>query len=145
MTQTIVVEPDRGDRLRVRIGRHELAADQPLADGGEDSGPTPTELFVAGYAACIVHYGSRYLRRHGLSTEGLHVRCTYLFADAPPPRVDSIDFEVSLPPGLEERDATAIRRVMERCTVGNTLKDPPRVRVSYREGVRDVLEHPALR
>src|SRR5512134_2173526 len=117
MTETIVVRPEGGDRLRVRIGGHDLVADQPVSDGGEDAGPTPTELFVAGYAACVAHYGSRYLRRHGLPTDGLGVRCTYSFSEEPPPRVQSIQMEVRLPELPSERDRVAIQRVMERCTV----------------------------
>ena len=42
------IEHEGGDRYRVRIRGHELVVDQPTEDGGEDAGPTPTELFVAG-------------------------------------------------------------------------------------------------
>jgi putative redox protein len=41
------------DRFGVRIRGHELVSDQPREDGGEDTGPTPTELFIAGLAACV--------------------------------------------------------------------------------------------
>ncbi len=34
--------------LRLGIRGHEVVVDQPVADGGTDAGPTPTELFVGG-------------------------------------------------------------------------------------------------
>jgi putative redox protein len=33
-------------------GRHSWAADEPIADGGTDTGPSPTELLEASLAAC---------------------------------------------------------------------------------------------
>lgn len=34
-------------KAEVRVGRHRLIADEPVDKGGEDSGPTPTELLLA--------------------------------------------------------------------------------------------------
>ena len=55
-----------GDRFRIRVRGHEIDVDQPVGDGGEDTAPTPTELFVAGLASCVAFYARRYLARHGL-------------------------------------------------------------------------------
>jgi hypothetical protein len=46
----IVVRYLQGDRLMAEVRGHEVAADQPAADGGEDLAPTPTELFLTGLA-----------------------------------------------------------------------------------------------
>jgi len=117
----------RGDQHRITIRGHELLVDQPLADGGGDTGPTPTELFVASLASCVAHYA-----RHGLgmSGEGPAVRCTWAMSDAPPWRVSSIDVDVLLPSGTSEQRVAAVRRAIQHCTVHNTLVQPPSVRVS---------------
>jgi putative redox protein len=39
-------------RQLVRIGRHELVADEPAALGGADAGPPPYGLLAAALAAC---------------------------------------------------------------------------------------------
>ena len=44
-----------------------------VGDGGEDTGPTPTELFIASLAGCVAFYARRYLDRHDQPTEGLTV------------------------------------------------------------------------
>ncbi len=34
-------------KAEVRVGPHRLMADEPVDKGGDDSGPTPTELLLA--------------------------------------------------------------------------------------------------
>jgi putative redox protein len=48
-----------GDRFELGMRGHRLTCDQPLADGGDDQGPTPTELFVGSLAACVGFYARR--------------------------------------------------------------------------------------
>jgi putative redox protein len=126
-TAPIRVLHQGGDRLLVETRSHELHSDQPVEDGGEDSGPTPTELFVAGLASCVAFYAGRFLRRNGLATEGLVVTCIYAWA-ANPHRIGEIDLNVEAPAlTLERRDAFS--KVIEHCTIQNTLRQPPQVRI----------------
>jgi uncharacterized OsmC-like protein len=41
-----------GTRSDVTAGRHRLSADEPVARGGEDGGPTPLQLVLAGLCSC---------------------------------------------------------------------------------------------
>lgn len=124
----IVVTHEGGDRLRIATGGHELFADQPVADGGEDSAPTPTELFAASLAACVAFYAERFLRRNDLTTDGLKVTCDYGWAQKPH-RVGKIDLVVDAP-GLPDARREAFARVIDGCTLHNTLRQPPDVRVT---------------
>jgi uncharacterized OsmC-like protein len=114
----------------VRVRGHELVVDQPVEDGGEDAGPTPTELFVAGLASCVAFYAGRFLRRHGLPTEGLAVDCSFTFAEDRPARVGEISVAVHLPEGFPEERRAALRAVVEHCTVHNSLRQPPEVEIA---------------
>ena len=115
------------DRLLVTVRGHTLIADQPIEDGGGDTAPTPTEIFIASLAGCVAFYAERYLRRHGLSTEGLRVACAYEWAEGPH-RVGAIDVSVEAP-SLTADKLEAFERVIDHCTVHNTLRMPPEVRV----------------
>jgi len=128
----ITVTHAGGDRLRIEVRGHELWADQPLEDGGEDTAPTPTELFVAGLAACTAFYAERFLRRHNLTTEGLKVSCAYRWAPNPH-RVGEVDLVVEAP-GVTAAKREAFRQVIEHCTVHNTLAHPPQVRIRVASG-----------
>ena len=75
--KALTVAHQGGDRFRIRVRGHEIDVDQPVGDGGEDTAPTPTELFVAGLASCVAFYARRYLARHGLPADGLEVTAEY--------------------------------------------------------------------
>jgi putative redox protein len=49
--------------------RHTLRADVAVAEGGEDAGPDPHDLFDAALAACKALTGTWYARRNGLPLE----------------------------------------------------------------------------
>jgi putative redox protein len=126
-TAAIRVAHQGGDRLLIETRGHELRSDQPVEDGGDDTAPTPTELFLAGLAGCVAFYGARFLRRHGLATEGLVVTCKYAWA-ANPTRIGKIDLSVEAPTLTPER-REAFSKVIDHCTVHNTLRQPPEVRI----------------
>ncbi len=52
-----------GDRFDINVRGHVIRNDQPVGDGGENTGPTPTELFIASLASCVAFYARRYLDR----------------------------------------------------------------------------------
>ena len=116
-----------GDRHRIRVRGHEIVVDQPRDGGGEDAGPTPTDLFVASLASCVAHYARRGLGRGG---EGPTVRCSWTMSEAAPWRVAMITIDVTLPTGTTDARRDAVRRAITHCTVHNSLHTPPTVTIS---------------
>ncbi|MEU0342611.1 OsmC family protein [Streptomyces bobili] len=114
-----------GDAYTVDIRGHRLQVDQPIEAGGTDTAPTPTELFAASLATCVAFYAGRYLHRHGLPQTGLRVRTEFAMATDRPARVASVRLVVVPPPGLPEQRRAALLAVVSRCTVHNTLHQPP--------------------
>ena len=125
--------PAGGDRFLVRARGHTVAVDQPVGDGGTDTAPTPTELFVASLTACVAHYANRYLARHELSAEGLAVETSYDTATRPA-RVGGLDVLITLPPALPPAHRDRLLAVASHCTVHNTLEQPPRVTFRVMDG-----------
>jgi uncharacterized OsmC-like protein len=112
-----------GDAYTISTRGHAVLVDQPEADGGQDTGATPTELMVASLASCVAFYAGRYLLRHGLSRSGLAVTAEFTMAQDRPARVGDVRLRISangLPPG--RRDALLV--VASHCTVHNTLRQP---------------------
>lgn len=124
----VEVRHQRGDLFLVQVRDHVVMADQPESGGGTDLGPTPTELFVAGLAACVAFYAGRFLRRHGVAAEGLRVDCDYSMAERPS-RVGSVDLRIVPPDGLPEERREALLRVARHCTVHNSIRQAPEVRI----------------
>jgi len=122
----VTVTHDGADRFAIAIRDHVVHVDQPLPDGGDDTAPTPTELFVASLASCVAFYARRYLRRHGLPEDGLVVTLESEMGSRPA-RVATIRVTVTLPEGVPEEKRQALLAVASHCTVHNTLTQPPDV------------------
>lgn len=128
---SIAVRYEGHDRFEIGIRGHRVTVDQPADAGGDDAGPTPTELFVASLAGCVGFYAERFLRRHDLPVDGLEVRSDYEMSEDPPARVASVQIEVVTPTRLLPTRNEALRRVVEHCTVHNTIRLAPDIRVSF--------------
>ncbi len=129
---TIRIEHVSEDAFDVHIRDHVVRVDQKVADGGADSGPTPTELFVAGLAACVGYSARRFLARHELPAAGLSVTARSTGA-AKPARVGRIQVEIALPRDFPPERGAALLAVASHCSVHSSLKQPPEVEVALGE------------
>src|ERR671911_1545304 len=125
-----------GDRFQLQVRGHRLTCDQPPADSGTDQGPTPTELFVASLAACVGFYARRFLARHHLDAAGLRIETDFTMSPDRPARVAAITLRLLLPQPLEEHRRRALLAVVDHCTVHNSLRTPPEVRITLAEPAR---------
>jgi uncharacterized OsmC-like protein len=128
MVGSIRVDHRERDRFEIEVRQHVLEVDQPVADGGEDTAPTPSELFVASLASCVAFYARRFLARHDLPTDGLSVTADFSL-ETRPARVGEIDLHVRVPDGVPDERRAALLAVASHCTVHNSLEQPPRVSI----------------
>lgn len=72
---TIEVIRDRSRKMRhtVRVGAHEFAVDEPLANGGEDLGPTPHDLYDSALGTCKALTMLWYAQRKQIPLEDVRV------------------------------------------------------------------------
>jgi putative redox protein len=118
-----------GEAYEVAVRGHLITVDQPTESGGEDTAPTPTELFVASLATCVAFYAGRYLTRHGYSRDGLGVGVEFDMADDRPARVAVIRLTVRVPVDVPCERRPALLAVAAHCTVHNTLTSPPAITI----------------
>jgi len=78
------VEHRCGDKFDINVRRHLVRVDRPAKDGGEDTAPTPTELFITSPASGVAFYARRYLMaRYNLPTNGLAVEVRFDMGSEP--------------------------------------------------------------
>jgi putative redox protein len=124
---TVDVRFAAGEAYEIQVRGHRVAVDQPVADGGADTAPTPTELFVGALAACVAYYAGRYLTRHGYTRDGLAVSAAYDLATDRPARVAAVRITLRAPADLPMERWAALRAVAGHCTLHNSLVNPPDV------------------
>ena len=110
-------------------GRHTLAADEPVAFGGTDTGPDPYEYLAAGLGACTSMTIRMYADRKGLPLEGVRVTLrhdkvhTEDCADFETKQgmLDRIDREIELASPLDEAARAKLLEIADKCPVRRTL------------------------
>ena len=132
VTNAMRVETGGGEAYEIAVRGHRILVDQPVDAGGQDTAPTPTELFVASLAACVAFYAGRYLTRHGYSRTGLAVEAQFDLATDRPARVAAVRLTLHVPADLPAERWAALRAVAAHCTVHNSLSQPPLVELTVR-------------
>jgi putative redox protein len=142
--QQEVVVAESGDGpfgQAIRAGRHRLEADEPVAVGGEDSGPTPYGLLLASLGACTSMTLRLYARRKELPLQHVSVRLRHSKVhasdcedcEAHQPRVDHIERAIELVGDLDAVQRRRLLEIAERCPVHRTLAGEVRVETRLAE------------
>jgi putative redox protein len=126
-TTALQVRHVDGEAYEIGVRGHRIMVDQPMHDGGSDTAPTPTELFVASLASCVAFYAGRYLTRHGFSRDGLAVDAEFDMAADRPARVAAVRLTLRVPASLPPERWAALQAVATHCTVHNSIVIPPQV------------------
>lgn len=115
---------------RVSVGgRHRLTADEPIADGGTDTGPSPYDLLLAGLGACTAMTIRLYADRKGLPLERVVVTLRHAkihaedcaACETKTGMIDHIDREVALSGPLDAAMRARLLEIAGKCPVHRTL------------------------
>jgi uncharacterized OsmC-like protein len=118
----------RGDsKFEIQARGHRVMCDQPIDNGGQDTGMTPPEFLLASLASCGAYYAAQYLKTRKLPAEQLEVGVSAEKA-AQPARLSSFRIEVCAP-GLDQRHREGILRAVKACLIHNTLLGAPVIEV----------------
>lgn len=117
-----------GMKVNARIEGFDIATDQPLEDGGDNSAPAPYYLFLASIATCAGYYVRAFCQQRGLPTEGLGMTLD-IDRNAQTRRLEKVRLAVQLPPEFPEKYKSAIIRAAGMCSVKKAISDPPEFEV----------------
>ncbi len=112
----------------IALGHHRLVSDEPRPIG-DDEGPTPYDLVLAGLGACTSMTVRMYVNRKGWPLEGVRVTLRHSrihakdCADCETTRgwIDHIDREIELAGDLDDTQRQQLLGIAERCPVHHTL------------------------
>lgn len=119
-------------RQTVRIGPHNLVADESASEGGDDAGPAPHEWVLAGLGACTSMTVKLYADRRGWPLESVHVRVEGQHVDG----AFVLTCEVRLMgAGLTDEQRARLLGIANKCPVHRSLTGPIRIETTeQREG-----------
>lgn len=120
----IEVDFPGGARVDAHFNGYTLHTDQTVGDGGDDSAPSPFDLFLAATATCAGYYVQRFCQQRQIATTGLHL-IQRLELDPATGHVVKLLIEIQLPPDFPPKYQAAVIRAAEQCTVKKHLEHPP--------------------
>lgn len=133
-TKELVITLPGCRRVDARIGHHTVHTDQPLGNGGEDSAPSPYELFLASLGTCAGIFVQGFCAKRGIPFEDIRIVQRAEFGEDGVLR--AVDLDLQLPAGFPQKYRAAIVQVAEQCSVKKAIAAQPgfRVRASGAEG-----------
>ncbi|MDD3445341.1 MAG: OsmC family protein [Zavarzinia sp.] len=98
---------------------HRMTADEPLSEGGTDTGPAPYEILMAALCACSSATLRLYAARKGWELGRIEVRCVFARDEA---GGESIRRFVSIGAPQGEDQRARLADIIEKTPVTRTLK-----------------------
>jgi uncharacterized OsmC-like protein/fermentation-respiration switch protein FrsA (DUF1100 family) len=127
----VVVSETRNSKFQqsISVGRHRLVADEPVAAGGEDTGPGPYDFLLAGLGACTSMTMRLYADRKSLPLERTTVtlRHSKIHAqdcaecETKQGMLDQIERVIAMEGELDAEQRKKLMEIADKCPVHRTL------------------------
>ena len=118
-----------GFAQEVKVGSHELFADEPVSYGGTDTGPTPYDLLLAALGTCTSMTIGFYARKRRWPLEDISVslRHSKIHAidceecETKEGKIDRIELDIQLTGSLTDEQRAKLIEIAGKCPVHQTL------------------------
>ncbi|HOV86473.1 MAG TPA: bifunctional alpha/beta hydrolase/OsmC family protein [Syntrophobacteraceae bacterium] len=131
----------RGYQTEILANGHSLVADEPIAVGGADTGPSPYDFLVAALGACTAMTLRMYADRKDWPLGSAVVRLKHRKIHAKDCKeceskdgmMDQIEREIELEGPLDENQRSRLLEIADRCPVHRTLHSPIAVKTRLKD------------
>lgn len=133
--------PSGGFYTDMFVNGHNLPADEPIAYGGTDRGPSPYDYLQASLGACTAMTVQMYARRKKWPLDDAVVRLRYgkvhaqdcEDCESPGHKIDQFERELELVGDLTSEQRQRLLEIAEKCPVHKTLLNETRINTNLRE------------
>ena len=111
-------------KINATLNGHVIKTDQPVTSGGENSAPSPYDLFLASIGTCAGIYVKSFCDNRNLPTE--NIKLIQSIEYTPESKLPSkINIKIQLPSDFPDKYKDALINVAELCAVKRTIANPP--------------------
>jgi putative redox protein len=115
---------DGGKVVTAHSHGHIIKTDQPLSQGGENSAPSPFELFLASIGTCAGIYVKSFCDNRKIPTDNIKIIQTAEYSKETG-LPTNITIDIQLPADFPEKYKASVVSVAELCKVKKTIINPP--------------------
>jgi len=119
---------DGGKVITAHTNSHSIRTDQPVIAGGENSAPSPFELFLASIGTCAGIYVKMFCEQRDINTDGVKIIQSAEY-DRQTGLPTFIKLDIQLPADFPEKYKAAVINAADLCKVKKTIANPPRFEV----------------
>jgi putative redox protein len=119
MASVVSASGYRGD---IRLGRHHFVADEGPDIGGDDEGPNPYQLLLAGLVQCTAATLRMYANRKGWVLGEVKVRARLFRTGDGATKVERIERLIKVNGDLSAEQKERLAEIAERTPVSRTLR-----------------------
>jgi len=131
-----------GKKVDAEFDGFTVHTDQPQKHGGENSAPSPFDVFLASIGTCAGYFIQNYCQSRGLSTEGVEI-VQRMDWDTTKHLVSKIHLDIRVPPNFPEQYRASLISAVNLCTVKKHLKAPPEIEAETIVGAEPQAPIPA--
>jgi putative redox protein len=117
-------------RVDIRVGAHEVVADEPAVAGGGDAGPSPFGLLLSALTACTATTLRMYAERKGWELTSIEVEVRY---DVDDTQHGTIDRTITLPVDLPADRRERLAAIAERTPVTLAIREGTPIITTFRQ------------
>lgn len=136
MSEVVVRGKASGFAQEITAGSHHFKSDEPVADGGTDTGPGPYDLLLAALGSCTSMTVAMYARRKGWPLESVtvHLRHAKIHAEdcaeceTREGFLDCIERDIRFSGSLSAEQRTKLLEIADKCPVHRTLTSEIEIR-----------------
>src|SRR5690242_10214081 len=105
----MIIDFPGGTKVDAHFGAFTVETDQPAAGGGENSAPTPFEIFLSSIGTCAGIYVLGFCKQRNLPVEGIRI-VEHVHPNHATGILDKIDLEILVPPSFPKQYYGALIR-----------------------------------
>ena len=110
-----------------------VKTDQPEGEGGENTAPSPFDLFFHSIGTCTGYYVLSFCVKRDIPTDKIRVFQT-LERDSETRMVTQINIDIQLPADFPEKYIKAVKASADKCTVKKHILKPPAFNITAQIG-----------
>jgi uncharacterized OsmC-like protein len=134
--EVVVQGSAAGFAQEVVAGSHHFKSDEPLSEGGTDTGPSPYDFLLAALGSCTSMTVAMYARRKGwpLDRVAVHLRHNKIYAqdcadcETREGMLDQIERDIRFSGSLSAEQRAKLMEIADKCPVHRTLTSEIKIR-----------------